>query len=350
MTEKNRSKKGNIISFAVMLIIIGLTLYLIFRDYSPAMIFQTVKENNLIYIGLALILMLVYVLLEAASIRTITRSFGEKTSYRKAISYSASDLYFSAITPSSEGGQPMMIYAMKRDGISISRSTVTAVLFTNMFTSGLLICTGIAIILHPELLYTDDLLFKICFILGVVVSVILFVGCLLLLRFGHTMEKLGVKIIGFLHKIHLIRNEEKYLRKLKVSVADFAACSEYIKAHPILTVKVLILATLQRIVYFSVPYFIYLSFGFTRASFFYIFAVQAITQIAVYAMPIPGSAGITEKMLILMYEPIYYSEDLAISAMLLVRAATFYFTVFFCGTITLIDNMVHKKTQREESL
>ena len=349
MKQNTKKTKSNIISFAVMMLVIGLTLYMIFKNYSPAQILDIVRDTNPAYIFAALILMLVYVSLEGLSLRTITRSLGEKTTFRKGLVYGCVDLYFSAITPSSEGGQPLMIYTMTRDGISISRSTICAVLFTNMFTSGLLICTAIACFLSPSLLFTDSVWFRICLITGIVISLIIFIGCILLLRFGHLMKKLGVKLIGFLHKIHLLKNENKALSKLDDAVSDFAACSEYIKNHPLLTTQVLLFATLQRIVFFSVPYFIYLAFGMSGASYFDIFAIQVLTQMAVYALPIPGSAGATEAMMLLLYQTIY-PENYAVSAMLLARAVTFYFTVIFCGSITLGDSITFKRKKHKEEL
>ena len=349
MTPNKKNTKSNVISFIVMMLLIGVTLYMIFTNYSPSVILGIVTDTNLLYILIAVFLMLVYVSLEGISLRTITRSLGEKTTLRKGLTYASVDLYFSAITPSSEGGQPLMVYTMARDGISISRSTVTAVLFTNMFTSGLLICTGIGLLISPGLLLTDNVWFQICLIVGLVISAAIFVGCILLLRFGHTMQKLGVKLIALCHKIRLIKNEEKALEKLDGAIKDFAACSEYIKTHPLLTVRVLLLATLQRIVFFSVPYFVYLSFGLSGTSYFELFAIQVVTQMSVYALPIPGSAGAAEAMMLLMYQNVY-SEDQAVSAMLLARAVTFYFTVLFCGSVTLIDSILFRRKNREETL
>lgn len=348
MTTKKRNKKSTIISLAVMMLIIGLTLYMIFTKYSPSALLEVLKETNPLFILAAVALMLIYVSLEGVSLHTITHSLGEKTGYGKGLIYASVDLYFSALTPSSEGGQPLMIYTMARDGISIPRSTITAVLFTNMFTSGLLICTGIAFIISPSLIAIDNIWFRICLMIGLAISIIIFIGCILLLRFGHTMKKLGVKLIGFLHKIHILKNTDKALHKLDDAVNDFAACSEYIKTHPFLTIKVLLYATLQRIVFFSVPYFIYLAFGLSGATYFEIFAIQVVTQMAVYALPIPGSAGATEYMMLLLYQTVY-PESYAASAMLLARAVTFYFTVIFCGSVTLGDSIHFRRKKREET-
>lgn len=348
MTQTTRNRKGNIISLIIMIALIGVTLYMIFTNYSPAEILNIITNTNPWYLIAALIMMLLYVGIEGYIHHTVTRSLGENTTFGKGIVYASVDLYFSAITPSSEGGQPLMVYTMTRDGISISKSTVAALLFTNMFTSGLLICTGVAMIISPDLLFTDNVWFRLCLIVGLVISFIIFIGCVLLIRFGHTMHKLGIKLISFFHRIHLIRNEEKALNKLKTAVDDFAACSDYIKANPLLTIRTLILATLQRIVFFTVPYFIYLSFGLSGAGYFDLFAIQVITQMSVYALPIPGSAGATEAMMLLLYQNIY-PEDLAVSAMLLARAVTFYFTVLFCGSVTLIDSIKFRKKRMKES-
>ena len=75
MNTKKQKSKNNLISFAVMLILIGITLYMIFKNYSPAVILDIVKSTDLCYILIAFLLMLVYVSLEGISLRKITRSF-----------------------------------------------------------------------------------------------------------------------------------------------------------------------------------------------------------------------------------------------------------------------------------
>lgn len=348
MEKKTKgSKKGRIISFTVMILLIILTIYILFTKYSFDDILNSLRQANPLYIVIACLLVLVYVGLEGISLRTIASSLGEKRSYAKGFVFASVDLYFSAITPSSEGGQPLMIYAMDRDGISLSKSTVTALLFSSMFTSGLLICTILAAIFRFDILTFDNTLFRICLIVGLCVSVFIVAGCAFLLRFGHTVRRIGLWGIGLLCKMHLIKNREKIEAKLDSAIEDFSQCEAYIKDHPFLTFKILILAFLQRVVYFSIPFFIYLSFGIGTASFFDVFALQVFVQMAVYALPIPGSALIMEEVLILLYSTFLYpTEAMSASAVLLTRAATFYLVVIICGAVTLIDNLVsHRKTK-----
>ncbi len=351
-----RARVGRIVSFVVMLFFIVLTLALIFRQHELGEIFSTLKNNNLFYVLLACLFMLLYVALEGASLGTITRSLGIKIFPLKSFAYASVDLYFSAITPSSEGGQPLMIYTMNREGISISKATVTAVLFTTSFTGGLLLCTLLAAFLSPNILFFDNPYFRICLIVGIIVSLVIFAGCILLLRFGHLARRLGLFVIRLLAKIKLLRRRERAEQKLDQSIADFAGCRHYIATHPLLTIKVMLLAFLQRVVFFMVPYFIYLSFGPEIAipgfsSFSTVFAVQVMTQMSVYALPIPGSAGATEAMLTLLYtELIYPEKQIAASAMLLARGVTFYLNVLLCGLVTLINTLCFQRRQKKESL
>lgn len=345
------SKKGRIISFVVMIILIVVTLYLLFTKYDFNEILAALGETKPGFIVAAFFAAFVYVMLEGISLRTITNSLGEKRSHVKGFVFASVDLYFSAITPSSEGGQPLMIYTMNRDGISISKSTITAVLFTNMFTSGLLICTIIAAILRPDIFLFQDTLFRICLIVGIVISLLIFVGCILLLRFGHAMRRLGMGVIGLLCKIRLIKKREKYEAKLDAAIEDFSECEAYIKSHPLLTLKVLICAFLQRVVFFTIPYLIYLSFGIGSASFTDVFALQVFVQMAVYALPIPGSAGVTELVLTRLYTAFLYETEAQIaSATLLTRAVTFYFVVIVCGIVTLVNNVVTNKKAKDLEL
>lgn len=344
-----KSQKGRIASFAVMILFVALTLFLIFKNYELATILSILQNTNMLFILAACLCMFLYIFLEAAAIRTITRSLGVKQSVFKSGVYACVDLYFSAITPSSEGGQPLMIYTMNKDGISISKATITAVLFTNSFTGSLLLCTAIAALLSPHILFFDNWYFRICLIIGLIVSLAIMIGCLLLLRFGHHAKRLATRLIRILCKIRLLRHPEKAEGKVDKAILDFAQCRHYIAKHPFLTVRVLLLAFLQRVVFFTVPYFIYLSFGLNMASFSKIFAIQVATQMSVYALPIPGSAGATEAMLLLMYETIY-TEDQAVSAMLLARGVTFYLNIIFCGLVTLINNLVSSRKNKELEL
>ena len=50
--------------------------------------------------------MFLYIFSEAAAVATACRPFGPRIRMGRGLAYAASDIYFSAITPSATGGQP----------------------------------------------------------------------------------------------------------------------------------------------------------------------------------------------------------------------------------------------------
>ena len=67
--------------------------------------------------------MFLYIFSEAAAVATACRPFGPRIRMGRGLAYAASDIYFSAITPSATGGQPACAFFMMRDGISGMAST-----------------------------------------------------------------------------------------------------------------------------------------------------------------------------------------------------------------------------------
>ena len=72
----------------------------------------------------AVALGLFFICMEGTIIRILLGAAGGKSGLLTCISYSFLGFFYSGITPSATGGQPMQLYEMKRDGNSVSSSTV----------------------------------------------------------------------------------------------------------------------------------------------------------------------------------------------------------------------------------
>jgi hypothetical protein len=74
----------------------------------------------------------------------------------------AIEFYFSCITPSASGGEPMQIYYMAKDGIEPSRGTSAKILIT-VFYKGVLLLLGLFVMIFamPEALKTNLLLWGV---------------------------------------------------------------------------------------------------------------------------------------------------------------------------------------------
>ena len=81
---------------------------------------QVLGTVKLQYILIAVVCMCIYVTCEAINIGRTLKALDEKTSFLKNIKYALIGFFFSGITPAASGGQPMQIYYMYKDKISVA--------------------------------------------------------------------------------------------------------------------------------------------------------------------------------------------------------------------------------------
>ena len=139
MERKNSNstkKKRTRLNFFVFLIFLGLTCYLIFKDREIENIWAIIEHVDRRFILLSVAMIFIYLLTESAYLKIILKSFQEKSGYFSCFIYSCIEFYFSAITPSSTGGQPAQIYYMAKDGIPIAKSTMALLLNTVVLEIG----------------------------------------------------------------------------------------------------------------------------------------------------------------------------------------------------------------------
>ena len=82
-----KSRKSIILNVLFFTILILLTYYIIFKDYSLKEIFNNLKGLNYNYLLLAIIFMFLYFVLEALNIKLLLNSFKEKISLFKSTIY-----------------------------------------------------------------------------------------------------------------------------------------------------------------------------------------------------------------------------------------------------------------------
>ena len=101
---------------AVML----LTFWFVFRSQDIAQTAEAVRGMSSGYLAGAFLLAVLFVSAEGCMIWYLLKGIGEQTRLSKCIGYSFIGFFFSGLTPSATGGQPMQLYYMKRDGNSLS--------------------------------------------------------------------------------------------------------------------------------------------------------------------------------------------------------------------------------------
>ena len=90
-------------------------------------VFGFVRGADIFCVAAAVLCMLLFIFFEGAALRTILSSFGCRAGLPDCAVYSATDIYFSAITPSASGGQPACALMMMRGGVPGPTATVALI-------------------------------------------------------------------------------------------------------------------------------------------------------------------------------------------------------------------------------
>ena len=157
-------KKKYLRNLILFILIILLTFYIILKDQDINKVVNVLSSIDLRYILIAILCMCLYLACEAINIGRTLKTLGEKSTFYRNIKYALIGFFFSSVTPAASGGQPMQIYYMNKDKISVANSTLA--LLINL-TSMQIVTISIAIVsLCFNYEYMNNLLIWL-FILGI---------------------------------------------------------------------------------------------------------------------------------------------------------------------------------------
>ena len=321
-----------------MLIIFTFSLVLKDQDVTEILkISATVKKQ---YILIAMFAMGVFIVSESINIGRILKELGEKSKFISNVRYTLIGFFFSAITPAASGGQPMEIYYMHKDNISVAHSTL-ALLMQLCSIQIVTITVGIiSAVLHFEVL-------KSGLIYLLILGIILNSSALMLLIIAIFSKKLSEGLIKFVVKIlkfFRIRNIEKKQEKLEKELESYQTSAKYIKEHRILMLKTVLTTAVQMLAYYTVPYWIYLAFGLNNSNIFDILTLQAVLYATVSGIPSPGSVGVSEGGFLGIFRNAF-PETVISSAMLLSRGANFYLLILISAIVVVISTFRGRKEE-----
>ena len=134
---------------------------------------------------------------------------------------------------------------------------------------------------------------------------------------------------------------DKVNSNLNEALNTYNTGSKFIKEHKTIFLRSLFIVMLRIIIYFSVTYFIYLSFGLNTYSYLEVISIQALLLVTVSSIPLPGSVGISENVFLNINEKIFTMQYLP-SSLLLSRGISFYLFMFISLIVVIINTFYLK--------
>ena len=327
-----KDKKKLFRNLAFFIALIGITFYILLKDQDLLQIVDIIKSVKIQFVLAGMLCMCVYVLCEAINISRTLKSLNEKSSLIKNIKYALIGFFFSGITPAASGGQPMQIYYMHKDKISVSNSTIALLLNLSSMQVITISFALISLIFNYE--YLNGILITF-FIVGILLNL----SALALLIVGIFSKKMTNGLINFAIKVmkfFKIKNIDSKKEKLEKELLKYQDNADYIKNNKGLILKLIATTFVQFIFYYGVTYCTYRALGFSQHSFFEIISMQSVLYATVSGIPSPGAVGVTEGAFIEIFKSVYPKSVMS-SAVLLNRGINFYFLIIVSGVVTAVS-------------
>lgn len=345
-------KKNRIIWTLVAILIAAISIYFVIaqsKNFSIESFVNFITGSNPMWWILALLCMLAFIIFEGLAIKVIIKAFGYPKSASKCLLYSASDIYFSAITPSATGGQPVCGLFMARDGIPGGIVTVSLILNLVMYTVSIMITGIAALIFKPEIFNEFDGTSKTLIIIGYVMMTGLNLFFIVLLKSSKIVHKLSRGLLKFLRKIRIIKDISKLESKLQKSMDDYEECARMIRGQKTMLLKVFIYNFLQRTLQICITAIVFLATGGAVSKAFDVWMTQVYVVMGSNCLPVPGAMGVSDYLL--MDGMKNFMDEASVTDLdLLSRGVSFYICIILTGIIVAIGFFTHRGQKSEQEI
>ena len=177
------------------------------------------------------------------------------------------------------------------------------------------------------------------FYLGLVLNVVCVAGMVLFAFHPSLAKAFVVNGSRLLEKMRFLRHKKSREEKLAASMEKYNQTADYMVGHFGMLVVVFIITVVQRFSLFAATWFVYKAFGLSGSSAWLIILMQGAIAVAVDMLPLPGGMGISEKLFMEMFLPIFGST-LLLPGMILSRGLGYYTELIISAIFTVVASFV----------
>jgi len=329
-----KKQKINILIVVLASLIVS---YFILKD-DFANIAHLISNINIGWLIFSMGLIMLYWAFQTLCLASVTSATDEKLQFRTLLKSTIICNFFSAITPSATGGQPLQIYYLKKAGLKLGTATNLVVEQATLYQIALVIFGLIAILLnHFFDFFPADSILKNLVLIGLTVNmVVIFVLCYI--TFGKQSNKyIVLKFVKFLHKIKIIRNEEKVLLKVERTIDNFYISAKALNSNKEALIKGIIYNFIALSFLYIVPLTVAYSLGnYLDLNILTTLVSSAYVMLIGVFVPIPGGSGGIEYAFAAFFG--FYITGTTLMAMLLIwRFITYYLSILIGGIVVIFD-------------
>lgn len=333
-----KNKKKVIWNGLLFVVILALTLYGVFHGENLKEMKQAIRQVNIWFLVPAAACVFLFIWGESVIIWYMLRTYGIHLKAALCFLVSSVGFFFSCVTPSATGGQPMQIYFMKKEKIPIPVSTVILMIVTITYKM-VLVVIGVGILIFGKTIQEQYLSGVLpIFYLGIGLNVFCVTFMMILVFHPFLAKRMMILGLKWLERLHLMKKKSERLEQLEKSMDLYNETARFLRGHKLLITNVFIITLFQRIALFAVTWFVYRAFSLSGQDIGTIIVLQAVISVSVDMLPLPGGMGISETLFMAVFPPVF--GTLLLPAMVLSRGLGYYSELLISAVFTLVSVIV----------
>ena len=218
---------GNLLLFFGL---IAITFFLLLRGQNPRELWQAIRSARVSMIGIAIGCMCVFVLSEGAVTWQCLRLFGCRSRLKNNIFYALVGFFFSSVTPSASGGQPMQLYYMHRDRIAVPTAALALLVQFSVFQIVTIACAAVGFGTQYAQLVQEGGAFRYAFLLGTAVNAALLAITLAMIFSKRASEKILHLLVRVLTCLHY-KKANQMQQQLTEQLALYQRGTQYLRQN-----------------------------------------------------------------------------------------------------------------------
>lgn len=318
----------------VGLLLVGIIILSIMIAYiGPEQIFDSIKEANIYYVLLAILLQFIIMFLWNYRWSIISTELNIKHNILQLFAILIVGLAINDLTPSGRsGGEPVRAYILSRTSGASFKQTFATVMSDKIFDTFPFMILAIFAMIY--LIFTVHISQMMLYTL--IIALTFFILALLFLIYICFNEELGVKVINWVFTQldrFTSRDFSKYHSKALYALTGFQKNLKYLMKNKKLFIVATIISFLSWFLELVRVYVVFLAFG-TNVSLGMIAAVFLVSTLVGIIPALPGGLGSIDGLMILLYSVSGISASISTAATIVERAISLWM-VLILGIIIL---------------
>ena len=333
-------KNTKLRSILLVVLTLGIFWYILKDNFNESI--SLLLGANIWYLLLILLTYVVYFVIEAYLLYLLINKINNTYSYRKTLELNLMTKFFNGITPFSLGGQPLQVYELSKSKVRVTEALliivenfiVLQISMTIMSIASLAICLSKGLVPNKFLWMMT--------IIGIFITLIsLFMVMFMCVKINYA-KKAGKWFIKFLHKIHIIKNEDESYLMWTNKCDEYHTCFKILLKDKTFIIKCVLLNIIYMIIFCMLPFFTFKALNINvDVNMLYSIVLSCFVYLSASFVPIPG-ATVGMEYAFINYFKMIVVDTIVMPGVLLWRLVSYYIPMILGGILFNVKDSIKK--------